>query len=142
MSPHPRLEDLPPHLRALVQRGLDAQDVPDAKGPNQTERAFEAEFLVPWRAEGLVTWYAFEPVTLHLARRLRYTPDWWGIRPDGRTVAWEVKGPHEWEDARAKRLQAAETFPWLELWLARRAPVKAGGTWRVERMLPLGHVRG
>jgi len=103
--------------------------------PNATERAWGAELDLRLRA-GELTWVGFEAITLKLADRLRYTPDWIARTARGETLAWEVKGFFR-DDARAKLLTANEAYPWITFHLVRK--VKGGG-WAVERWSPIDHV--
>lgn len=81
---------------------------------NKTEAAF-ARRLDGEKLAGDVVAYWFEAVTLRLADRSRYTPDFLVLRADRRLVMCEVKGPHVREDAVVKWKQAAELFP-MFLW--------------------------
>lgn len=90
----------------------------------------EAHFAAWLTAQGR-SWL-YEPLTLHLAKRLEYTPDFSYIDDEGVLVLVEVKGSKNMRGARAARIAwkaAAERFyffrwAWVE-------PTKAHG-WKFE----------
>jgi len=96
---------------------------------NKTEAAY-ADHLEFRRRAGEVAQVWFEGVTLKLAERCRYTPDFLVMLTDGRIEAHEVKG-HWQDDARVKIKVAAEKFPFR--FVAVRAVAKReGGGWAEE----------
>lgn len=76
---------------------------------NKTEAKYAAE-LEQRRLAGLIDWYAFESVTLKLAKDTRYTPDFVVMRANSEMEFHEVKGYWE-DDAKVKIKVAAEKFP-------------------------------
>jgi len=93
---------------------------------NGIERAYAAQ-LEARRRPGEVLAYYFERVTLRLADRTFYRPDFLVVTPDCIEIH-EVKGFWE-DDARVKWKVAAEQNPWARF-LAVRADRRRG--WVVE----------
>ncbi len=96
---------------------------------NKTETAF-LDYL---RAIELKEW-KIEPhaLTFKIGNGVRYTPDL--IASFGDSVrAYEVKGPHAWDDAIVKLKVAGAQFTWCAFWLASKD--KRTG-WRIERVMP------
>jgi len=85
---------------------------------NKLEEAYSWVLEADRRA-GLLTWYAYEAITLKLADGVRYTPDFAVLTIGPRLEFHEVKG-YMREDARIKLRVAASMFPFRFL-LARRA---------------------
>lgn len=109
--------------------------------PNKTEREAAAIYIEPRRLTGEVRRYRAHAITLLLADRLRYTPDWVIWLPGGLLEFMEVKGqgmnkktgrPHVEDDAVAKFKMAVEQFPEHTFWWAHKLPAKAGG-WKLVR---------
>jgi hypothetical protein len=101
--------------------------------PNKTERRFEIERLKLWQSVGQIREYDYEAVTLKIANGCRYTPDYWVIANDGRTLFYEIKARKMiWDDAIVKLKVAARRYDAYEFWLC--AWDKNG--WTVERVLP------
>jgi hypothetical protein len=96
---------------------------------NKLESRMACELLEKNRS-GEVEWFAFEGITLKLADRTRYTPDFLVMLPDGQLECWEVKGHWE-DDARVKIKVAASLFPFVFRAFKPRAK-KDGGGWSVE----------
>ena len=100
---------------------------------NKTEQAY-ASHLEQLKRSGLIQWWAFEPVSIRLADRTFYRPDFAVVGVDGSLEFHEVKarwgdGKAGWEDdARVKIKVAAETFPafFLAAWPGR------SGKWETE----------
>lgn len=95
---------------------------------NKTEEAYAWVLELQKRA-GLLTWYAYEAITLKLADGVRYTPDFAVRTADGQLEFHEVKG-YMREDARIKLHVAASMFP-FKFFLAWR--VTTG--WDIEEVL-------
>ena len=76
---------------------------------NKTEKEF-ADYLQKQLDEHKIFSFAFEPVTLKLAKDLRYTPDFFCHELDGTITFYEVKGFWR-DDALAKIKMASEKFP-------------------------------
>lgn len=77
---------------------------------NQLEQAF-AEELAARKAAGQIAWFKYEGITLKLADRCRFTPDFAVLHADGEMAMYEVKGGFFFEDAKVKLKVAAEMFP-------------------------------
>lgn len=79
---------------------------------NQTEAAY-ARHLLHQQAAGVIAWWRFEGLTLRLAERCSYTPDFVVMRADGQIELHEVKGARVMfrDDARVKTRLAADGFP-------------------------------
>lgn len=76
---------------------------------NKTEKEF-ADFLQRELDNHKIFSFAFEPITLKLAKDLRYTPDFMVHTIDGYITFFEVKGFWR-DDALAKIKMASEKFP-------------------------------
>lgn len=99
---------------------------------NKTERRFEMTWLQPMLHAGELTTYGYELVTLKLGNGVRYTPDFWAVTSDNRTVFYEVKGPRTWDDAKVKIKVAATRFLNYEFFLC----VYERGEWTISKVLP------
>lgn len=97
-------------------------------GRSKTQAAW-AEHLDLERAHGSVSFWLEEAVSLRLADRTWYRPDFLVVRPNGQIEMHEVKGFWR-DDARAKFKIAAELHPWAKFWVIMRAK---GGGWSVEQ---------
>jgi hypothetical protein len=91
---------------------------------NRLEALYAAE-LEKRRTLGEVSWYSFEAITLKLADRCRYTPDFAVMLANGDLEMHECKGFMR-DDARVKLRTAAEKFP-LRFLLVRIVAKKHGG---------------
>jgi len=76
---------------------------------NGLEKEYDS-FLARRMMAGEVLWYRFESVTLVLADRVRYTPDFAVMLSDGMIEMHEVKGYWR-DDAKVKIKMAADKFP-------------------------------
>jgi hypothetical protein len=83
---------------------------------NRTEQRMAQRLEVAVKL-GLVVRFGFELVTLRLADRVRYTPDFFVVYPDGLGFV-EVKGGFIRDDARIKLQVAARMYPELRFTLA------------------------
>lgn len=101
-------------------------------GPNKTERRFEMTYLDPMLHAGDISVYGYELITLKLGNGVRYTPDYWTITRDGRTVFYEVKGTKAWDDAKVKLKVAATRFLNYEFFLC----AYDRGEWLITKVLP------
>ena len=90
---------------------------------NRTERLF-AEYLQKQLDEHKIFSFAFEPVTLRLAKDLRYTPDFFCHELDGTITFYEVKGFWR-DDALAKIKMASEKFPLFRFVSVKKRTLKA-----------------
>jgi len=106
---------------------------------NRTEAAY-AERLTSLQLSGDIAGFDFEPLTLRLAPKTSYCPDFLVQLPDGTLAFHEVKacgsaGQYLAEDAsRIKIKVAAEKFGLFEFWFAGKLPKKLGGGWKFERV--------
>jgi hypothetical protein len=96
---------------------------------NKTEAAY-SQHLEGLKIAGAVLWFEFEALTLRLADRTRYTPDFAVLLATGAFELHEVKG-HWQDDARVKIKLAAERFPFRFL-AVRKLRAKQGGGWATE----------
>lgn len=97
---------------------------------NGTERAY-SQHLTMREQLGEVLWFAFESITLKLAKGTSYTPDFAVMMRDGTMEMHEVKG-HWLTTSRVKIKVAAEKFPFVFRAFQTRAK-KDGGGWSEER---------
>jgi len=88
-------------------------------GLNKTEREWKAML----ESRGYVV--HVQSITLTLAERCTYTPDFWALEPDGTITLWDSKGGHVWEDSIIKQKTAAAMFPMFKFVQAQ----KKGGKW-------------
>lgn len=96
---------------------------------NPLEAEYAALLEIRRRTDTDVAWYAFEAVTLKLANRLAYTPDFLVMRTDGTLEVHECKGFWR-DDALVKIKAAAEKFPFRFIAI-QKLPKKEGGGWKV-----------
>lgn len=105
----------------------------------------QAAFVEHLRARnvGMAVLVLGENFTVELGNGCRYTPDAWEVTIDVAAegeakpvylAAYEVKGPHKWDDAIVKLKVAPRAFPWISFYLV-TLPDRAG-PWRIERVLP------
>ena len=98
---------------------------------NKTEKEF-AHYLQKQLDEHKIFSFAFEPVTLKLAKDLRYTPDFMVHEIDGSITYYEVKGFWR-DDALAKIKMASEKFPLFRFVSVKKRTVKdqkaTGNAW-------------
>ena len=93
---------------------------------------WEAEAWLAARHPGtVIRWQA---MTLVLGNGVRYTPDAFALGGGNleRPTAWEIKGPHAWDDALVKIKMAPTCWPdvtFILLW-------KDDGRWRQQTMEP------
>ena len=91
---------------------------------NKLEEAYSWALEADRRA-GLLTWYAYEAITLRIAHDCRYTPDFAILLADGTLEFHECKGFFR-DDAKVKIKVAASMFPFKFL-LVR----KSGQGWEI-----------
>ena len=110
---------------------------PDRGTMNKTEAAYN-DYLHSRHMAGEVSGWAFEAMTLRLADRTTYTPDFVVFLADGRVQCHEVKAitkSGRWlfeDDARVKLKVAAEAW-WMFEFVAAGCVAKAnGGGWEFE----------
>lgn len=101
--------------------------------PNQTERRYRDEFLIPRILSGEIVECVFEGACIilkpgRLAKdRCTYAPDFWVRTADGRYEAHEIKGAHVFEDSRIKLKWAVTVLPLVRfVWAQWR-----GGAWKI-----------
>lgn len=108
------------HDHKNAAMGQESGKTAHARGePNQTERRYRDEFLIPRILSGEIAECVFEGKTFELAHRCNYTPDWHVVRADGKVECHEVKGAMVWDDARVKLKVAARMNPEVKFVLAR-----------------------
>lgn len=76
---------------------------------NETEKLY-SQYLDNLQRNGDITAFWYEPVTLHLAHRTSYKPDFMVLLPTGEIEIHEVKGFMR-DDARVKIKIAADKYP-------------------------------
>lgn len=108
---------------------VSAKAVFQETGLNSLEQAYAA-LLAQRKQAGEVRWYAFEPVSLRLAKHTFYSPDFLVVLANGEIEAHEVKGFWR-DDARAKIKVAANLFP-FRFCAVQKGTKKQGGGWIVE----------
>lgn len=99
---------------------------------NKTEEEF-AQYLEAIKRLGQIHEYLFEPITLRLAKRTSYTPDFYVVQPDGEQIFYEVKG-YFMDDAKVKVKVAREKFPFFRFVIVRKKAKKDGGGWDFEEV--------
>ncbi len=92
---------------------------------NKLEASYAQE-LERRKMEGEIEWWAYEAVTLKLADRCRYTPDFLVLLANGELECHETKGFMR-DDARVKLKVAAEQFPIRFVLVRARAKRDGGG---------------
>lgn len=114
--------------RAFANRALGRMK---AGAMNQTESAYE-HHLRKRQLVGEIVWYRFEGLTLRLAERCSYTPDFVVMCADGQIELHEVKGSRAifHDDARVKVKVTAELFPFRMIAAYPRDRVFSG--WDIE----------
>jgi hypothetical protein len=98
---------------------------------NKLEAAMDCE-LDALKRGGQILAYYFEAVTLKLAKRTHYRPDFFILWSDGSIEVRECKGHWE-DDARAKIKIAADKFRCFKFTAYTKAK---GGGWNVEEIVP------
>ena len=94
---------------------------------NRLEAAYAAFLEIARREDRILDWQ-FEPVTLRLAKRTSYTPDFMVVGTDERIEFHETKGFMR-DDANVKLKVAAATFPFVFKLVTRK-----GGTWTISEV--------
>jgi len=96
-------------MRTFKAKGNTTRRV--AGSMNKTEEAY-SRTLQERKLKGEIHHWAFESMTLRLADRTTYTPDFFVMLPNGEIEFHEVKG--FWHQAgRIKIKVAAENHPWF-----------------------------
>lgn len=104
-------------------------------GMNKLEAAY-ALWLEAQKRAGRLQWWAYEPLSLRLAKGASYCPDFVLLMADGSIEAHETKG-HWREAARVRIKVAARAFPWMKFIAVKKAPSKIGGMsngWETEEI--------
>lgn len=101
---------------------------------NRTEAAY-SKLLDEKLSQGKIAWYKFEGITLKLANRTSYTPDFFVMLSNGELEVHEVKGSLNFiqDDAKVKVKVSAETFP-FRFYLIAPKPKKNGGGWEIKEI--------
>ncbi len=97
---------------------------------NRTEKAFGDELDI-WMRGNEITWWAFEPIKLKLAKSCFYTPDFAVMRHDRSFEFFEVKGFWR-DDARVKIKVAVKLFPMFSFTAVSTKAKRDGGGWSYE----------
>ena len=123
-----RIEDAKKAAKPVTPKGKKPH------APNETEKRYRDEFLVPRIVAGEIADCEFEGKTYVLADgpkredKCEYTPDWYCRLPDGTVECHEVKGPQVWGDSRIKYKWAKDKFRDVKwVWAQWR-----GGKWHVK----------
>ena len=141
----PTLSDLPPRYREQAEAQLRAVPHPktvrievadhqqkrirqSGRAPSKLELAWGAELRSRYEHEATITEQA---ITLRIANGCRYTPDF-VVAFREEIAAYEVKGPHAWDDSIVKLKVAASAYPWITFRLVSR---DKRGSWRIEEVL-------
>lgn len=96
---------------------------------NGLEREFHVSYLSPKELAGELVAIRYEGITLPIAHRCTYTPDYVAETPDGKTLFFETKAPHRFKNAGVLKLKfAAATYPEYEFYFAE----KKKGQWKVK----------
>ncbi len=95
------------------------EPAPKSRKPQDEMNQLEAEWLVEMKRRWPDQFIGFACITLKLAHRCTYTPDF-AVIFGGKTVFFEVKGPHMWEDSWVKAKTAAAKFPFWDFYLVRK----------------------
>ena len=94
---------------------------------NGLESAY-ADRLEMLRLAGEIRDWKYEAITLKLAPKTTYTPDFAVVEKDGTLEFHETKGFMR-EDAHVKLKTAAALFPWFRFVLVTRDSKRDGGAW-------------
>ena len=94
---------------------------------NKTEAQY-AQHLELMKRDGKIIFYQYEGITLHLAKKTSYRPDFVVQLPDGIIEMHEVKGYWQ-DDARVKIKVAASIWP-----MVFRAVTKTKTGWQYEEI--------
>ena len=102
-----------------------------SKGMTGTEREYSMQLEAMKRRGEIFDW-KFEGITLRLADRCRYTPDFFVIVAMAplRLRFCEIKGRHVWDDSKVKFKVAREQNKWAEWELHQKTK---GGWRRIEK---------
>jgi len=95
---------------------------------NKLERSYSQQLDLLRLAGDLQAW-RYESITLRLADRCSYTPDFAVVMASGEIEFHETKGFMR-DDALVKLKVAARTFPWFTFRLVRREK----GAWQIEEI--------
>lgn len=126
-----------PELQAEAAKQLKVRIAPKVVIPkdgydSNAERLYAQHLAVRQVAREIIGWRR-APLTIRLADKTTYTPDFLVAFPDGSLEIVEVKG-HEREDDRIKFNTAAELLPWIAFRMVRRR----GSGWETRRMRNAG----
>ncbi len=124
--------DLPRMIEEAVQRNRTCSPTTDEDGLNKLEKAWLAKLRATYHPS--TCRILIQAITLKLADRVRYTPDFLVIFLNGGAIhAHETKGPYCREDARIKLKVAARMYPWIQFYLVTRPK---GGEFEAEQVNP------
>jgi len=117
-----------------VKQKTLVHEIKDVLKLNKTERDWY-EKLKQGVLVGLYKQVGVQNVTLKIADRTRYTPDFYVILADDTQVMFEVKGFWR-DDARVKIKVAARSFPQFKFIAVQKLKKKQGGGWKQEIINP------
>lgn len=103
---------------------------PSRAGMNKLETLYARELEARRIAGEIVSW-KYEALSLRLAKKTWYRPDFLVELPNGVKEIHETKGRWE-DDARVKFKVAAELFPGFVFRALQRRRQKHGGGWKIE----------
>jgi hypothetical protein len=129
---------LPPWVsRSIARTGGSVAKVRVARGSGRQRTSLQADWasaLEIRRLSGEIVYWREESVSLRLAQRTWYRPDFLVVMAGGSVELHEVKGHWE-DDARVKWKVAAEAFPFFLFRAVRRSGRGASARW-VEEVAP------
>lgn len=97
---------------ALMQPMVKPQQKTKPTKPEDRLNNLERRFWERLKTDGYDTLHV-QTITFRIGDDCRYTPDFIAYDSLHRTTAWEVKGPHVWEDSIVKLKAAATIYPWV-----------------------------
>lgn len=106
---------------------------------NELERNFHVSYLSPRELAGELSLIRYEGITLPIAHRCTYTPDYIAETKEGETILFEVKAGHQYKEKGVLKLKfAATVYPQYQFYLCE----KKKGSWKVKRIPALVSVDG
>ena len=96
--------------------------------PNTWEAAYAATILEPRRVGGEILAWWYEAISLKLAHRTRYTPDFLVMASDGTLECHEIKGFMR-ESAAVRLKTAAELYPFRFFLVTRKRIARGQMAW-------------
>jgi hypothetical protein len=123
-----KFSDLPPRVQQMVRDSSTPVVSPKPSMPhklkgvmNNLEKDFHVSYLSGLEQTGEIGLIRYEGITLPIAHRCTYTPDYIAETPEGQTLLWEVKAPHRFKNAGILKLKfAAAQYPEYQFYLAEK----------------------